>query len=685
MNESKVEIRLVGNSEQLEKVLNNMKGQLGNFGKNVENETKAVGNGFNKMFDSIGSSSLASIGSMAGIGLALQKIGAFALNATKEVNELADAFEAVAYETGQGIDTLNKWHLAAAMDGGSITKLEELFVAAQKKINENSKALIANGVAADEAALRALPFEDYLTRVAEIADEMANPMDKAAFLTAALGKTGVKSGEELRSLIENMKEAAEYTGRNGNLITQEHIDRMNQAKKETGELSYAWGQAKTRLADATNSLLSFTKTGLTDYFNTLNQTNLTMELHRRGLIQLQVAADGVTRDYEAMDKAANKFMKTMNELKNIQESPMFMDKTLGGGRTYKDPDENKPKPAKQKEKEKVNYYEEQDQIAALEAWTKEYLAKKTALEKQAAQTKMAFDKQVIDQEKEQLGLALESYKIDLDNKLDLGLINNRQHLEALKKLKAQEYAIEKKSIQDEKKLHDKDSLEYKRLDAKELALEKKHANDMKILNNNIAKDKMSTWFKVADVMKNSMSSALTGMLTGAMSFKQGITGIFKGIADVLIQMAVDIGLEWLKTFIMKKIMAKSTGISEITASAGVAATNAMGSVAAIPVWGWAAAPGVYASTLALGLSSIASVASARNGYDIPSGVNPMTQLHEEEMVIPKELSNRIRNMTDPNKSVNVNFYGVTDKSYWKANEGNIVKTIKQASRNRRIK
>lgn len=39
---------------------------------------------------------------------------------------------------------------------------------------------------------------------------------------------------------------------------------------------------------------------------------------------------------------------------------------------------------------------------------------------------------------------------------------------------------------------------------------------------------------------------------------------------------------------------------------------------------------------------VSKVASARGGYDIPSGVNPLTQLHEEEMVLPKQHANTIR-------------------------------------------
>jgi len=38
-----------------------------------------------------------------------------------------------------------------------------------------------------------------------------------------------------------------------------------------------------------------------------------------------------------------------------------------------------------------------------------------------------------------------------------------------------------------------------------------------------------------------------------------------------------------------------------------------------------------------------SVPSAAGGYDVPSGANPMVQIHEEEMVLPKEYANIIRN------------------------------------------
>lgn len=87
----------------------------------------------------------------------------------------------------------------------------------------------------------------------------------------------------------------------------------------------------------------------------------------------------------------------------------------------------------------------------------------------------------------------------------------------------------------------------------------------------------------------------------------------------------------------------AVGITGVMSNSAIAATAAMASVAAIPVVGWAMAPGVGAETYALGM---AYLASARNGYDIPAGVNPITQLHEKEMVLPEGPADVIRKLAE---------------------------------------
>lgn len=83
-------------------------------------------------------------------------------------------------------------------------------------------------------------------------------------------------------------------------------------------------------------------------------------------------------------------------------------------------------------------------------------------------------------------------------------------------------------------------------------------------------------------------------------------------------------------------------IKSIMMSAWEAMAAAWAALSAIPVVG--PALGVAAGVAAFaGVSAIVGkVASARGGYDIPAGVNPVTQLHEEEMVLPKQHANTIR-------------------------------------------
>ncbi|MCL2658778.1 MAG: hypothetical protein FWD62_15485 [Betaproteobacteria bacterium] len=81
----------------------------------------------------------------------------------------------------------------------------------------------------------------------------------------------------------------------------------------------------------------------------------------------------------------------------------------------------------------------------------------------------------------------------------------------------------------------------------------------------------------------------------------------------------------------------------IPAEAAVAAGGAAAAVAGIPIMGPELAAAAYADTMAMVLGGL-SVASAAGGYDIPAGLNPVTQLHEEEMVLPRGIANPLRKL-----------------------------------------
>jgi hypothetical protein len=85
---------------------------------------------------------------------------------------------------------------------------------------------------------------------------------------------------------------------------------------------------------------------------------------------------------------------------------------------------------------------------------------------------------------------------------------------------------------------------------------------------------------------------------------------------------------------------KSIGIYAIEGAAA-----AFKAIAAIPFVGPFMAPAAAAAAGIAIMGFAGHVASAEGGYDIPRGLNPMTQLHSAEMVLPAELANRVRGMT----------------------------------------
>jgi phage-related minor tail protein len=85
-------------------------------------------------------------------------------------------------------------------------------------------------------------------------------------------------------------------------------------------------------------------------------------------------------------------------------------------------------------------------------------------------------------------------------------------------------------------------------------------------------------------------------------------------------------------------------ITNIGTSALEAMAGAWTAMVSIPYIGPVLAVGAAAAAFA-GVSALAGrVKSARGGYDIPSDIDPITQLHREEMVLPREHANTIRGM-----------------------------------------
>ena len=175
-----------------------------------------------------------------------------------------------------------------------------------------------------------------------------------------------------------------------------------------------------------------------------------------------------------------------------------------------------------------------------------------------------------------------------------------------------------------------------------------------------------------------MGQAFTAMLTRTQNFRTAMNNFFKSMGQTFIQEMVTKPLmgmmqrmvqesaiykmifgtkESLETAASAKTAA--TKATETTAVVGANATQAASGAAASqasipyvgPILAVAAMAAMMSAVMGLmggGGSSTSTtttrIPSAAGGWDIPAGINPLTQLHENEMVLPAEHAQTIREM-----------------------------------------
>lgn len=175
-----------------------------------------------------------------------------------------------------------------------------------------------------------------------------------------------------------------------------------------------------------------------------------------------------------------------------------------------------------------------------------------------------------------------------------------------------------------------------------------------------------------------MGQAFSAMLSRTQNFRQAMNGFFKSMGQTFIQEMVTKPLagmmqrmvqesaiykmifgtkETLETGAAAKTAAtKATETTAVVGSNAVqAASGAAASQASIPYVGPILAVAAMAAMMAavMGLmggggssttTTTTRIPSAAGGWDIPAGINPLTQLHENEMVLPAEHAQTIREM-----------------------------------------
>lgn len=358
-------------------------------------------------------------------------------------------------------------------------------------------------------------------------------------------------------------------------------------------------------------------------------------------------------------------------------------------------------------------------LAGLEKGDKEY----NAVQKKSADTELKLMKKLA-QDKRQLAMeAVEASKsaalstVDTaqqtsQQQLELGQITKAQMIQQEQNFETQRYEIQRKALVDRLALLALDptnnAVAMQKIKDQQLELERHYQLQRQSIINKAQLEALRPQLAFFQSMENSFSQSITDMLTRAKTLKQGLSAVFTSIYTSFINefiakkaaaeiaafirssaLGKALGLEQVATSeataATQAATQKALGIAGVMSNSSIAATAAMASVAAIPFYGWAMAPAVGAETFAAGM---AFLPSASKGYDIPQGVNPLTQLHEEEMVLPANLSNAVRDMANGGGQsggdihMHVHTQSVSDfKSFIKNNSSVLAPGLRNLARN----
>jgi hypothetical protein len=326
--------------------------------------------------------------------------------------------------------------------------------------------------------------------------------------------------------------------------------------------------------------------------------------------------------------------------------------------------------------EEVKFWEEKLKLSDLSATDRAKIEHKLARARIDVLRQEAREAKAIEDERARAGMESQLKSVDAakdaaQQRLQAGIIDQQQMLAMDAQFEEQKSAIKAQYLMSRKALLDpeRDPVEYEKINQQILALEQQHQAAMNGIRLQSSLEAIKPLDSVFNAMQSGMSRAMEGMVTGTMNAKQALASIWAGMRQALIGELAKMMVAKVAAFAKERLLTMA-GIGGDAAKAG---TGAAAAVAPIPIVGPALAVAALAAVFGSAIAMQGKVPSARGGWTIPSGVNPMAQLHEEEMVLPKAESRVIQDLAQNGGAgggMNVNISAVDARSVQRLFEEN---------------
>ena len=187
---------------------------------------------------------------------------------------------------------------------------------------------------------------------------------------------------------------------------------------------------------------------------------------------------------------------------------------------------------------------------------------------------------------------------------------------------------------------ERDPVEYEKRSNAIEELELSHQAKLGEIRRKSQLEQAQPFLQLAQSLQQSLEQVFAGLLARTMTFAQAFKSIFASMTSSIIGELAKIAAQKTASIIIEKILAAK----QILTNAAVSGSAAYAATAAIPIVGPSLAPAAAATAYGGTAAYVSSLAVAERGYDIPAGLNPIAQLHQQEMVLPAEQANVIRDL-----------------------------------------
>lgn len=176
-------------------------------------------------------------------------------------------------------------------------------------------------------------------------------------------------------------------------------------------------------------------------------------------------------------------------------------------------------------------------------------------------------------------------------------------------------------------------------------LERQHQANIAAIRTEALSEQFDPMRAAYQSLEQNMAGTLQRLFTLQTSLGGALKSLWQGVTNAIAgefaKMTAKIILEKIRML----VFGKAATASEISGQAAKAGAGGVASMAAAP-WPLNMTAPAFGAAMSAAAMAFAPVASASMGFDIPAGVNPVTQLHAREMVLPAKHADVIRRMAD---------------------------------------